>query len=216
MSKTRVLIVDDHALVRAGLRALLAAEPDLEIAGEAGDGVDAVTQCQKTRPDVVLMDLNMPGRGGIQAIEELHKVLPGLKAVVVSMHEDPAFAREALRAGASGYVLKKALASELIRAIHSVMEGRQYLCPDMVTAMADRRRDILPSREDFTPAALTPPEQEVIRLIASGYTTTEIGLRLHLSENAVESHRKNICEKLGARGRADLVRFAIQHKLTGA
>lgn len=215
MSKIRVLIADDHALVRAGLRALLTVEPGLEVVGEATDGVSVVKECHRSRPDVVLMDLTMPGRGGIVAIEDLRQALPQIKVVAVSMHEDAAFAWAALQAGASGYVLKKALATELIRAIHTVYEGRQHLSREIAAALTQRSvngaRQVEKPREE-----LSAREQEVLRLIALGYTTAEIGSRLHISDKTVESHRKNIAEKLGSRTRADLVRFALEHKLIDA
>ncbi len=217
MTKIRVVIADDHALVRAGLRALLSAHPHLEIAGEAPDGVVVVEQCRRLAPDVVLMDLTMPGRSGISAIQDLRQTCPDTKVLVVTMHDDEAYARQALLAGAAGYVLKKSLATELLAAIQAVHEGRHHVAPALAhgnqpsTASAPD----LP-REGRLLEVLTPREREVVHLIALGHTNAEIARRLHISEKTVETHRMHVTNKLGMRTRADLVRFAIEHDLMRA
>lgn len=217
MPKVRVLIADDHALVRAGLRALLSAERDLEVVGEAADGVVVVEQCRKLKPDVVLMDLSMPGRGGIGAIQDLQRNCPEVKVLVVTMHEDAAFGWQALLAGAAGYVFKKSLATELISAIRVVHQGGQYVTPVLAAAIKDRERSPARPRQNANLLeSLTPREREVLALIALGHTNVEIAGRLHISDKTVETHRMNIVNKLSLRTRADLVRFALEYQLIGA
>ena len=197
--KIRVLIADDHALVRTGLRALLESQSDIEVAGEADDGVAVVERCRQLRPDVVLLDLTMPGRGGIPAAEEIHREMPATKVLVLTMHDDDAYVRLARLAGASGYVLKKALATELLRAIRAIHAGHTHFPAGSPTAAAT--------------GPLTEREREVVALIALGHTNAEIAGKLHISEKTVETHRAHIFEKLGLTTRADLVRFAIEHGL---
>jgi len=208
VSRIRVLIADDHALVRSGLRALLEAQPDLDVIGEAEDGVVAVECCRRLRPDVVVMDLKMPGRGGISATEDLGVECPETKVVVLTMHDDDAYVHMARLAGARGFVLKKSLATELIHAIRAVQAG-QTCFPAIASA--------LPRRTDRAPLDLiTEREREVLTLIALGHTTPAIARRLHISEKTVETHRAHIRDKLGLHTRADLVRFALEHGLLKA
>lgn len=201
----RVLIADDHALVRSGLRALLAAQSDIEVVGEAEDGAVVVERCRQVAPDVVLMDLTMPGRGGIPAIEDIRRELPATKVLVLTMHDDDAYVRMARLAGASGYVLKKALATELIRAIRAVHAGKTHF---------PATGSVPVSRPTGAPLELiSGREREVVALIALGHTNAEIAGKLHISEKTVETHRAHILTKLGLRTRADLVRFALEHGL---
>lgn len=205
MSRTRLLLADDHALVRSGLRALLEAQPDLEVVAEAEDGVAVVEACRKLRPDIVVMDLAMPGRGGINATEDLRAECPDVKVVVLTMHDDEAYMQMARLAGARGFVLKKALATELIRAIRDVQGGKTHFPP---------AEGLLPRPRGGTSLdLLTGREREVLSLIALGHTTPETARKLHISEKTVETHRAHISEKLGLRSRAELVRFAIEHRL---
>jgi DNA-binding NarL/FixJ family response regulator len=205
MSRIRVLIADDHALVRSGLRALLEAQPDIEVVGEAEDGAVVVDRCRKLEADVVVMDLTMPGRSGINATEDLHRECPGARVVVLTMHDDEAYLRMARLAGAAGFVLKKALATELIRAIRDVHIGKTHFPTTDLPP---------PKTAGATPLDLvTEREQEILSLIALGHTTAEIAVKLHISEKTVETHRAHIVEKLGLRSRADLVRFALDHGL---
>jgi two-component system, NarL family, response regulator NreC len=204
MNRIRVLIADDHSLVRSGLRALLDAQPDLEVVGEAEDGVVAVEKCRQLLPDVVLMDLTMPGRGGIPAIEELRQELPAIRVLVLTMHEDEAYARQVRLAGAAGYVLKKAVARELITAIRAVRAGKTHFN----LAVADT-----PPASGAPLALLTDREREVVALIALGHTNSDIADKLHISEKTVETHRAHVFEKLALKTRADLVRFALEHGL---
>jgi two-component system response regulator NreC len=205
MSRVRVLIADDHALVRSGLRALLEAQPDLEVVGEAEDGVVAVERCRALRPDVVILDLAMPGRGGISAAEDLRRDLPDTKVVVLTMHDDEAYMRLARLAGAVGFVLKKSLATELIRAVRAAHAGQTHF-------PAAARPAPGPAGEPLR-QRLTEREREVLTLIALGHTSAGISAKLHISEKTVETHRAHIAQKLGLRTRADLVRFALEQGL---
>jgi two-component system response regulator NreC len=208
MNRVRVLIADDHALVRSALKSLLEAQPDLEVVGEAENGAAALECCRRLAPDVVIMDLAMPGRGGINATEDLRREIPGTKVLVLTMHDDDAYLRLARLAGAAGFVLKKSLATELIRAIRAVAAGQHYF-PPADTAPPPRFRGGLLER-------ITEREREVLALIALGHTTAEISVKLRISEKTVESHRAHIIEKLGLRSRAELVRFALEHGLLKA
>jgi two-component system response regulator NreC len=204
MNRIRVLIADDHSVVRSGLRALLNAELDLEVVGEAEDGVAAVEKCRQLLPNVVLMDLTMPGRGGIPAIEELRRELPAIRVLVLTMHEDEAYARQVKLAGAAGYVLKKAVARELIAAIRAVHAGKTHF----KVTIADT-----PPASSAPLALLTDREREVVTLIALGHTNSDIAAQLHISQKTVETHRAHVFDKLALKTRADLVRFALEHSL---
>jgi two-component system, NarL family, response regulator NreC len=206
MTDLRILIADDHALVRSGLRALLQAQPGFAVVGEAEDGVVVLERCRKLHPDVVVMDVAMPGRGGIGATEDLARECPGIKVVVLSMHDDQAYIRVARLAGAAGYVAKKALATELIAAIRAVHAGKTHF-PDSEPSPT------APGQQAPALELITEREQEVMTLIALGHTTAETADKLHISEKTVESHRAHITEKLGLRTRAELVRFALEHGL---
>lgn len=214
MSKIRVLIADDHTLVRAALRALLSSQRDLEVVAEAADAVAAVENARRVVPDVVLMDLSMPGRhGGIGAIGELRRVCPGARAVAVTMHEDEVYARQAMLAGATGYVLKSSPAAELLCAIRKAYAGETYVTPALRRAVAKPANDAPCAPNGEGPRQLTPREHEVAGLIALGLTNAQVALRLHISEKTVETHRMHVKSKLGLRSRADVVRFAIEYNL---
>jgi len=205
MSRIRVLIADDHALVRSGLRALLEAQPDIDVVGEAGDGAVAVTQALKLKPDVVIVDLTMPGRNGINAIEDLRRECPASKVVVLTMHDDEAYVRMTRLAGASAFVLKKALATELINAIRAAYCGKTHFPTADLPSPNRSGRSLLD--------LITEREREILSLIAHGHTTNEIADKLHISGKTVETHRAHVVEKLGLHTRADLVRFALDHGL---
>ena len=214
MRRIRVLIADDHAVFREALRALLSAQPDIEVVGEAADGPVVVRRCRDTAADVVLLDLTMPGRGGVAVAEDLRRACPDTKVVVLTMHEDEVFARQAALAGAVGYVPKKSLATELIEAIRATHAGWRYAPPSLAQAFTDTRSSTSLRRTARTAAdSLSEREREVVGLIALGHTNAEIGGRLHISEKTVETHRAHILIKLGLRTRADLVRFALEHGL---
>jgi len=205
MNPIRILIADDHALVRSGLRALFESRPDLEVVGEAEDGVMAAEQCRKLKPDVAVMDLSMPGRSGISAIEDICRDCTTTKVVVLTMHDDEAYMRIARLAGASGFVLKKALATELINAIRAVHEGKIHF------ACAELPRPNTPGKSALD--LISGREREILTLVALGHTTAEIAEKLHISDKTVETHRAHITEKLDLHSRAELVRFALDHGL---
>jgi two-component system response regulator NreC len=202
----RILLVDDHAVVRSGLRLLLDAAPDLEVVAEAGNAQDAVFRLRETHPDIVLMDVVMPGTDGIEATRSILKEAPETKVLVLSMEDDPRYVREAFAAGASGYVLKEAADSELVEAIRQVGAGGRYVHPELgarlVSAEAQER-----VRAELDP--LSEREHEVLRLLALGHTNQEIGEMLFLSVRTVETHRSHIMQKLRLTSRAELVRYAM-------
>ncbi|HLK44169.1 MAG TPA: response regulator transcription factor [Thermoleophilia bacterium] len=199
----RVLIVDDHAVVRAGIRLLLDAESDLEPVGEAGDANEAVAQAAALTPDVVLLDVTMPGQSGVDAIPAVLAAAPGARVLMLSMHDDPAYARSALSAGASGYMLKEAAYVDLVAAIRQVAGGQLYVHPRMGAQLAVEPKLAEPADD------LSEREREVLALLARGYTNQEIAARLFVSVRTVESHRSHILTKLRLSTRAELVRYAL-------
>jgi two-component system response regulator NreC len=204
----RLLVADDHAVVRSGLRMLLDAEEDLEVVAEAGDIEETRRYVLGHKPDVLVLDLNMPGEASLSAIPGLRDEHPDTQIVVLTMQNDPAFAREALRAGALGYVLKEAADAELVQAVRQAAEGRTYLNPELGARVA-----AAPPEDAGPPDDLTEREVEVLRLIALGHTNAEIGKQLYLSVRTVESHRAHIQQKLSRTTRAELVRYALDHQL---
>ena len=202
----RVLIVDDHAVVRAGLHLLLDAEADITVVGEAGDVRAAVFEAREQKPDVVLMDVVMPGQSGIEGVPHVLKEAPGSRVLVLSMQDDPRYVREAFAAGASGYVLKEAADAEVVAAVREVAAGGSYVHPALgarlVSADAEAK-----AREDADP--LSEREREVMRLLALGHTNQEIAQMLFISVRTAETHRAHIMRKLGLGTRADLVRYAL-------
>jgi two-component system response regulator NreC len=209
----RVLIVDDHAVVRAGLRRVLDAEPDIETVGEAANAERAVFEAIDHAPDVVLMDVVMPGKSGIEIIPTLRQSAPLSRILVLSMQDDPRYLREAFAAGASGYVLKEAADTELVDAVRAVAAGERYVHPTLgarlVQAEADERR-----RAEEDP--LSDREREVLRLLALGHTNQEIAKMLYISVRTAETHRAHIMQKLGLASRAELVRYALAEGLLEA
>ncbi|GAB4558948.1 MAG: response regulator transcription factor [Anaerolineae bacterium] len=208
----RIVIADDHGVLRAGLRALLSAEPDIEVAADVGDGYQLLDVAKQVRPDIVLLDISMPGPGGVELIRQLRRSQPDLRVLILTVHEDEGLLQEAIAAGAAGYVIKRAVESELINAIHAVHRGDIYIHPAMTRALL---RDVLPPREAKEPPRepLSPREIEVLKLIALGYTNRQIAEALTISVRTVESHRANIRDKLGLHSRVDLVRYAREHGL---
>ena len=211
MAAIRILIADDHAVLRAGLRMLIGAQPDLEVVGEAADGDEAVRRVAETRPDVALVDLTMPGSGGIKAIERIREESPATRVLVLTMHDVPAYLRSALSAGASGYVVKSAADAELLSAIRAVHRGRTVLDPGLAAAVVQGGLGKKPGAVQAGGAAslLSPREREVLDLVAQGYTNQQIADRLGLSVKTVETYRSRLVEKLGLRSRAELVRYAV-------
>ena len=218
MASIRVLIADDHAVLRAGLRMLIGAQPDLEVVGEAADGDAALRKALETRPDVVLMDITMPGSGGLKAIERIREECPKTRVLVLTMHDVPAYLRSALAAGASGYVVKSAADSELLSAIRSVHRGRTVLDPALAATVVQSAlgKRAVGSQAGVPVNPLSPREREVLDLVAQGYTNQQIADRLGLSIKTVETYRTRLVEKLGLRSRADLVRYALDSGLFGS
>ena len=203
-----IVLADDHSVVRSGLRMLLEAEPDIEVLAEAGDVDAARRYTLGHKPTVLVLDLNMPGGSSLEAIPKIPELSPDTSVVVLTMQEDPAFAREALRAGASGYVLKHAAGTELVQAIRTAAGGGTWLNPDLGARMA-----ATPDGPAGVLAALSERELEVLRLIALGHTNNEIAQQLCLSVRTIESHRSHIQQKLGVSTRSELVRYALEHDL---
>jgi two-component system, NarL family, response regulator NreC len=206
--KITVVIADDHTVVRQGLRLLIDAEPDMQIVAEAGDAPDAERLTRAHRPSVLLLDLSMSGGSSLEAIPRLRESAPDTAIVVLTMHDDPAFARRAMQAGALGFVLKEAADEELLEAIRLAARGQTYLNPRLGARLAAQ-----PPEPAGPPDDLTDRELEVLRLIALGHTNTEIGRRLYLSTRTVETHRMHIQHKLHRSSRAELVQYALEHHL---
>jgi DNA-binding NarL/FixJ family response regulator len=205
----RILIADDHGIVRSGLRLLLDRQADMEVVAEAADGAEAVELALRERPDLCILDVGMPRLTGLQATREIKAQAPDMSVLMLSMHKDERYLFEALKAGASGYVLKAEADQDLVEAARSVGRGEAFL-----TNAAERSliRDWMTS-DDGPREALTPREQEVVKLIAEAHTNAQIADVLHLSEKTVESHRANVLRKLGMRDRVELVRYAIRRGL---
>jgi DNA-binding NarL/FixJ family response regulator len=211
--KTRILLADDHAVVRHGLRLVLDAEPDLEVIAEAGDGAEAIEHALEQRPDLAVLDISMPRMTGLQAVRELHRRQPRLRMLILSMHQNEQYLYEALKAGASGYVLKTVADRDLVQACRAAMRGEPFLYPGALTPLIrdylHRARTEQPLRDE----PLTAREQEVVKLIAEAYSTKDIAETLVISEKTVERHRANILEKLGMHDRVELTRYAIRRGL---
>ena len=204
---TRMVIVDDHAIVRAGLRALLFEEAAFELVGEAAGGYEALELVEKTKPDVLILDLSMPDLDGISVTRKIKPNYPDLKILILTLHEDGALLREAIKAGAAGYILKRAAEAELISAIRTILRGDLYVDPSMVRGLLEESRQVQVKQSDPT-ETLTPRETEILRLIVEGYTNRQIGQELNISIRTVEGHRANISDKLGLHSRVELVRYA--------
>ncbi len=215
--KKRILLADDHAILRSGLRLMLAAYEELEIVGETSTGTETLAQTEALQPDLILLDLSMPGISGLDILPVLRKSAPGVKILVLTMHDDKHYLQQALRSGASGYVLKKAADTELITAIQAVLSGELYVHHSMMRFLLE---DMLPGNEVHSQVdlwdTLSDREQEVLRLVALGYTSVEIAEKLTLSAKTVETYRARGMEKLGIRNRAALVRFALRRGLISA
>jgi DNA-binding NarL/FixJ family response regulator len=211
--KARVLLADDHAVVRRGLRLVLDSEPDIEVVAEAGDGAEAVARALEGDIDLVIIDISMPRMTGLQAVRELHARRPDLRILILSMHQNEQYLYEALKAGASGYVLKTVADRDLVEACRAAMRGEPFLYPGAMSPLIrdymQRARTDQPLREE----PLTARELEVVKLIAEGYSSRQIADALVISEKTVERHRANILEKLGMHDRVELTRYAIRRGL---
>ena len=213
--KSSILLADDHGLVRRGLRLILDAQPDLEVVAEASDGAEAIALAQSEEVDLAILDISMPRMTGLQAARELQQRRPDVRVLILSMHESEQYLYEALRAGASGYVVKTVADRDLVEACRATMRGEPFLYPGAVTALINDH--LRRAREGKLPLdPLTPRETEVIKLVAESYTNRQIAEALIISEKTVDRHRANILEKLGMRDRVELTRYAIRNGLVDA
>ena len=208
----RIVVVDDHAVVRSGLRLLLDAEPDMEVVGDAGNARDAIFEVRAAKPDVVLLDVVMPGETGIEALPQVLQESPGTKVLMLSMQDDPNYVREAFAAGASGYVLKEAVDAEVVAAIREVAAGKSYVHPALGARMvaADAAAQAAAAADP-----LSGREHEVLKMLALGHTNQEIAKQLFISVRTAETHRAHIMRKLQLSTRAELVRYALEHGQLG-
>jgi two-component system, NarL family, response regulator NreC len=214
MDKIRLLLVDDHKIVRAGLKMLFQAEPDMEIVGEASSGASALKRVAELQPDVVVMDVAMPGMSGIEATRQIKEASPETAVIALTMHEDEQYFFQMLAAGAAGYVPKRAAPDDLVSAIRAVSQGQVFLYPSLAKLLvADYLQRTEPEAELSPAAELTPREREVLTCIAEGYTNREIGEKLTISVKTVDRHRENIMHKLNMQSRVDLVKYAIEKGL---
>jgi two-component system, NarL family, response regulator NreC len=207
----KILIADDHGVLRAGLRALLNAEEGLEVVGEAADGPETLRLALEFEPDMVLLDISMPGPGGIEITRQLKKRLPQTRVLILSAHEEQSLLRQAIQAGAAGYITKRAIESELTNAIQAAWRGDIYVHPTMTRALLKDAPSPPSPEEEYCP--LTPRETEVLALLAQGHTNRQTAKILNISVRTVETHRANILDKLQLRGRVALVRYAKQHNM---
>ncbi len=215
--KTRILLADDHAVLRAGLRLLLNSQTEFEVVGEVSSGMEALALAEVLQPDLVLLDLSMPGLGGLDALPVLRHRTPNTRILILTMHDDPQYLRQALKSGAAGYVLKKAADTELLSAVRAVLRGEVYVHPSMTRVLLE---DLLPQTDSGNETnlwnTLSEREQEVLRQVALGYTSAEIAEKLNLSVKTVETYRARGMEKLGLVNRAALVRFTLSKGLISA
>jgi two-component system response regulator NreC len=218
MPPIRVFLADDHAVLRAGLKALLSAQADMDVVGEAGDGLEALQEAGRIRPDVVLADVGMPGLNGLELTRRLKETLPEIRVLILTVHEDPSFLHRALRAGAAGYLVKRAAEEDLLAGIRAVARGEAFLFSSMTKGLIEdylrRTSRGRPGDDGEAPEpkpydGLTPREVQVLRLIAQGYSNAQTAEALVISVKTVESHRARIVEKLGLRSRVELVRYAM-------
>lgn len=207
--RIRILLADDHAVVRRGFRLILGQHADLEVVGEAEDGEQVVEAAARLRPDVIVLDVAMPVRSGVEATRILRQNHPGCAILILSMHADAPYVRETLRAGAKGYLLKSAIESDLVKAVRAVAAGEAFLSPTISATVLADYRDHVPDPLEL----ITPRERQLLQLLAEGRTSKEIAVELAISVYTVDSHRSRIMKKLGLRTIGELVRFAIQRGL---
>jgi two-component system response regulator NreC len=204
----RILVADDHGVLRAGLTTLLNAQPDMEVVGEAENGKAAITVSSETQPDVILMDISMPDMDGIEATKQIRQQIPQARVLILSLHEDSELIKEAIRSGARGYILKKALKEDLIRAIHEVMRNEIYLHASLAQHLFKNPSDFIEQEREQAIETLTPREVDVLRFIASGYTNKQTAEHLNISVRTVEYHRSHITQKLNLHTRVELMQYA--------
>jgi two-component system, NarL family, response regulator NreC len=209
-----ILLADDHTILRAGLKMMLNAQPDMEVVGEAQDGRQAMQEAQRLHPDIILMDITMPDMNGIEATKQIKKQLPDVKVLILTMHENDEYLYQALRAGASGYMLKEAADTDLISALHVVQNGHFYLSPAAQSVMVgDYLQRLRAGEEKDSYSSLTEREREILKLVAEGYTNNQIAERLVISPKTVDTHRTHIMDKLNLHSRAELVKYAMRRGL---
>jgi DNA-binding NarL/FixJ family response regulator len=210
MGKIRILLADDHAVLRAGLKLLIDSQTDMLCVGEAGNGEETLHQVEKLHPDVLLLDITMPGRGGLDIVDEVRRRSPCTRILILTMHAEEAYLEKSLAAGAAGYVLKQAVDQELLNAIRATMRGEVYIHPAMTKKLLGRMLNQPGSEQEGSEWALSDREAEVIKQVARGYTNKEIADRLFLSVKTVETYRARAMRKLGLNSRAALVRYALK------
>jgi two-component system response regulator NreC len=203
-----IVVADDHNMIRQGLRALLSAQPDFEVVGEAGDGVEAVREAERLQPDVLVLDMIMPGFSGIEVIRRLNKRPLACAIVVLSMYGADGYVKEAIKSGAKGYILKKDSVEELTSAIHEVLAGRHYISPSLTRKVIDSYAGINQKRDPYD--TLTAREREVLHMVAAGSTSTQISVKLFISRRTVEFHRANMMNKLRLRSQQALARYCLE------
>ncbi|MFD5873081.1 response regulator [Streptomyces sp. NPDC060322] len=208
--KTRILLADDHALVRRGVRLILDGEPDLQVVAEAGDGAEAIEMARAERPDLAVLDIAMPRLTGLQAARELSRVMPELRILMLTMYDNEQYFFEALKAGASGFVLKSVADRDLVEACRAAMRDEPFLYPGAVTALIRNYLDRARDGGDVPERAITEREEEILKLVAEGHSSKEIAGMLVISVKTVERHRANLLQKLGLRDRLELTRYAIR------
>jgi len=217
VAKIKVVIADDHAVVREGVKLILSREPDIDIVGEAGNGREALDQIAKTKPHVVVMDISMPEMGGIEATKRVKDTWPKVNVLALTMHEDESYVFQLLKAGASGYVLKRGAAQDLVQAIRSAARGEAFLYPSVArSVLQDYLKRVETGEDRKRYDGLTDREREILALIAEGLSNQEIATKLFISIKTVQTHRTHIMEKLDLHNRAQLVRYAIRKGLIEA
>jgi len=212
--KIRVLLADDHTILRAGLRIMLNAQVDISVVGEASDGRQAISETARLSPDVVIMDITMPDLNGIEATKQIKKAMPEVKVLMLTMHENDGYLFQSLRAGASGYMMKESADTELIQAIRAVQGGRFYLSPAAQSMMVgDYLQRVKAGEEKDSYNDLTEREREILKLVAEGLTNNQIAERLVISPKTVDTHRTHVMDKLNLHSRAELVKYAMRRGL---
>ncbi len=209
-TKTSVLLVEDHTVVRQGLRRILESDPQIEILGEVGNGREALSLAQRIQPDIAIVDISLPSLNGIDLTRQLGKLSPHTRVLILSMHADEAYVRQSLKAGAKGYLLKDADEQDLVRAVNALHDGGSYFSPSISRMLLDGYLHDDPAASVGELSLLSDREREVLQLVAEGKSSKEVAQLLHLSASTVESHRKHIMEKLGLHNTAALVRFAVR------
>jgi len=218
MNEITVVIADDHAVLRGGLKALLDAQPDMRVIGEASDGHEAIAKCGQVHPDIALMDITMPGLTGIEATKEIKKTNPSVKILVLTMHDDTHYLRQVINAGADGFIPKKAADTELLAAIRATYQGEHFLHPSMTSALIDEIRDgnaDSPDGEKDSTDVLSERERAVLQLLAMGHTNQQVADKLFLSVKTIESYKSRLKVKLGLNSRVEMIKYAMNTGLLG-